>query len=453
METLKNAKSRSAAANKEILGFINAFVDEQSFVETDAFVCSQNDGADALGEGVLSGFASVNDIGVCLFAINSKVMKGAIGELNAKKIVRAINNAVRMDKPLIAVWDTAGARFAEGIGALDGYGSILRAFTVAYGEVPVISVVKGNNLGLSSYVAGISDFVIAYPDSVIASASPLVLAAKTDSDVKTVGSTKQSAQNGIVTSVVKTDKDLRAELVKILSVFDGAVKSGDDVNRVCKGLKAGAAVDTIIKEVFDKNSFFAVRSDFAPVAVTGFASLGDIPVGVVATDSSRNEGKLSADACVKISEFLNICENAECPVVFLTDCAGTELSADDAALIREASNLIYQVNTIDTDMFSVVYGKAIGGAYTALVAPCEYKIAWETAEIGALESEAAARLLYADDIKTAKDKDKAAQKLASFYGGENNSALVIAQSGYFDNVIEPNLTRSYLIAALLAHVE
>lgn len=453
METLKDVKSKLASSNKDILKFINAFVDEKSFVETDAFVCSQNDIEQAPGEGVVSGYASVNDNGVCLFAINGKVLKGALGELNAKKIVRTVNNAVRTDKPLIAVWDTSGARFAEGIGALEGYGSILRAFTVAYGEIPVISVIKGNNLGISSYVAGISDFVIAYPESVIATASPLVLAAKCNADVKNVGDCKTSAANGIVTNTVKTDKELRETVVKILSTFGGASDSGDDPNRVCKGLKAGGGADQIINEVFDRNSFYAVRADFAPVAITGFASLGDIPVGVVATDGKCDGGRLTADACVKISEFLNVCENAECPVVFLTDSTGTEQTLSDAALIREMSNLIYQVNTVDVDMFAVVTGKAIGGAYTALVAPCEYKIAWENAEIGALESEAAARLLYAEEIKKAKDKDKAAQKLASEYGGENCSAIVLARDGYFDNVIEPNLTRSYLLAALLAHVE
>lgn len=453
METLQNVKSKLATVNKEILSFVNAFVDEQSFVETDAFVCSQNEIGEAVGEGVVSGFASVDDTGVCVFAVNSKVMKGAIGELNAKKIVRTINNSVRMNKPLVAVWDTSGARFAEGIGALEGYGSILRAYTVAYGEVPIISVIKGNNLGLSSYIAGISDFVIAYQDSVIASASPLVLSAKTGADTKTVGSAKQTAANGIVTNVVKNDKELRETIVKVLKVFGGAAKSNDDPNRVCKGLKAGAAVDAVIKEVFDKNSFFAVRGEYAPVAVTGFATLGDIPVGVIATDVKQSEGRLTADACIKISEFLNICENAECPVVVLTDCVGTEQSKADAALIREMSNLIYQINTIDVDMFSVVYGKAIGGAYTALVSPCEYKIAWDCAEVGALESEAAARLIYADEIKSAKNKDKAVEKLASAYNGENCSSLVLARNGYFDNVIEPNLTRSYLLAALLAHVE
>ncbi len=196
-----------------------------------------------------------------------------------------------------------------------------------------------------------------------------------------------------------------------------------------------------------------MRADFAPVAVTGFATLGDVTVGVVATDAKRSDGRLTVDACVKISEFLNVCENAECPVVFAVDCVGTEYAADDAALMREMSNLIYQVNSLDVDMFALVYGKAIGGAYTALVAPCEYKIAWECAEVGALESEAAARLLYADEIKSAKNKDKTVEKLAAEYGAANGGALMLARNGYFDNVIEPNLTRQYLLAALLAHVE
>lgn len=453
METLKNAKSKLASVNKEILSFINAFVDSKSFVETDAFVCSQNDLGDAVGEGVVSGFASVNDVAVCLFAINSKVFKGAIGELNAKKIVRAVNNAVRMSKPIIAVWDTAGARFAEGIGALEGYASILRAFTVAYGEVPVISVIKGNNLGLSSYVVGVSDFVISYNSGVIASASPLVIAAKAGVDEKSVGACATLAKAGIVTNTVKDNKQLRETLSKILGVCSGGSATEDDPNRVCKSLKAGAAVATVIKEVFDKGSFFAVRGEFAPVVNTGFATLGGITVGVVATDGSADGGRLTADACIKISEFLNVCENIECPVVFLTNSVGTEQTVTDASLIREMSNLIYQVNTVSVDMFSVVYGKAIGGAYAALVAPCEYKIAWECAEVGALESEAAARLLYADEIKSAKDKDKVAQKLATEYCGENSSAVMLAQKGYFDNVVEPNHTRSYLLAALFAHVE
>jgi len=451
METLQSVKTKLAAANKDIIGFIESFVDDKSFVQTDTFVCSDNDYQKAPGDGVVSGFATVADTAVCLFAINSSVLKGSIGALNAKKITRAVNNAVRMDKPLIAVWDTSGARIAEGIECLEGYNSILRAFTLAYGEIPVISVIKGNNYGISAYVSGISDFVFAYDGSSAATASPLVLSAKT-SDNK-IGTAAYLSERGIITNIIKKD-GLRAALSCVFSMFYDRDEAGkDDLNRVCKGLKIGASAENVIKEVFDKGSFFGVRDKFAPVAVTGFAKLGGVTVGVVATDSSAGDGRLTADACVKISEFLNTCENAECPVVFLTDCVGTERANDDAKLIREMSNLIYQVNSLDLDMFSVVTGKAIGAAYTALVAPCEYKIAWEGAEIGALESEAAARLMYADEIKSAKDKDKAAAKLASAYSQEAQSALELSKLGYFDNVTEPNLTRSYLIAALLAHVE
>ncbi len=444
MESLRDAKANIAAANKDVLKFLNSFIDDKSFVETDAFMSSETDLGDAPGEGVVSGFARICDTNVCIFATNPAVLKGSVGSLNAKKIVRAINNAVRMDKPLIAVWDTCGARFSEGVECLEGYGSILRAYTVAYGEVPIISVIKGNNLGLSSYIAGISDFVIAYPSSVIATSSPLVLG----TDAKKVA--EDCVRTGLVTNVVENDKALRETISKMLGVFSGGAASGDDLNRVCKNLKRGVKADALIKEIFDKNSYLPVRSAFVADVATGFATLGDIPVGVVAT---TGENRLTADACVKISEFLNVCENAETPVVLLVDSVGTERGNADAKLIREMSNLIYQVNTIDVDIFSVVTGSAIGGAYTALVAPAEYKIAWDSAEVGALESEAAARLLHSDYIKTAANKDKAAAKLAKSYSEENMSALTIAKSGYFDNVIEPNATRAYLLAALLAHIE
>ncbi len=450
MESLKNAKAKFAAANKDVLELIKSFIDERSFVETDAFMCSDTELSEAIGEGVVSGFASVDGVGTCIFATNPAVLKGSIGALNAKKIVRAVNNAVRMDKPLIAVWDTSGARFAEGVECLEGYGSILRAFTIAYGEIPIISIIKGNDLGLSSYAAGISDFVLCLDGGVCATASPLVISAKTGEKQDKIGSCETLLARGIATNRVK--KDLRAALCRIFAIFGNNPVSKDDDNRVCKGLKPGVTADAVIAEVFDKNSFFGIRELFAPEVKTGFATLGGITVGVAATDSHA-DGRLTADGCIKISEFLNVCENAECPVVFLTDCVGTEIAADDTRLIREMSNLVYRINSLNLDSFAVVYGKAIGAAYTAFVSSCEYKIAWDSAAVGVLESESAARLLYVDEIKTAKDKDKAAKKLATEYEGENCSALKVARQGIFDNVIEPNLTRSYLMAALLAHVE
>ena len=194
METLKNTKTKLAAVNKDIFSFINTFVDDMSFVETNAFMCS-DDGE--YGNGVVGGFASVEGKPICLFVMNSKVLKGAIGANNAKKIVRTVHNAVASKKPLVAVWDTSGAKLTDGIDALAAYGSILGAFADAYNEIPVISVVKGNNLGMSAYVSRLSDFVISYKDGVLASASPLVIAAKNGADVKSVGSAERAATSEI----------------------------------------------------------------------------------------------------------------------------------------------------------------------------------------------------------------------------------------------------------------
>lgn len=448
MENLRDAKSKLSAANKEIIGYINSFVDEKTFVETDAFMGAKSEIADAPCEGVVSGFADIDSRGVCLFVMNHKVLKGSISALNAQKITRCINNAVRMGKPIIAVWDTSGARFAEGVDVLEGYNSILRAYSIAYGEVPVISIIKGNNFGISAYVAGLSDFVIAYETSVIATASPLVIAAKIGADLKDVGSQKSATKNGIYTNVIKSSP--REVLSRILNIYYGS-NNADDPNRVSKGLKAGVSVQSIISETFDKDSFLPVREGYGACVTTGFATLGNIAVGVVGVDG-KGDG-LTADDCIKVSEFLNVCENAETPVIFAVDCSGTVKNAEDYRLLREMSNLIYQINSLSVDTFSLVFGKAIGIVYSVFVSPCEYKIAWDCAFAGALESESAARLLYADEIKVAKDQDKAAKKLAEAYAEENLSALTVARSGHFDNVIEPNFTRQYLLAALIAHAE
>ncbi len=453
METLQSVRSKLRAVNKDVSAFLDVFVDDKSFVETDALMCSSTEFGDATGEGVISGIAQINNNAVAIFATNAAVFKGAIGALGAKKIIRTVNNALSTRKPLIAVWDTSGARIAEGIECLEGYSDMLRAFAIAHEQVPVISIIKGNNLGISAYLSEFSDFVLACPEAVSATASPLVLSAKAGVPESAVGGAKVLAERGIVTNIVKKN-EIKGLLNKILDIFCGnEVRGGDDLNRVCKGLKAGSNCSAVIKQVVDKDTFFEVRENFASVVKTGFAMLADTYVGIVAVDGAVDGGRLTVDACIKIERIIETCENAEIPVIFFVDSVGTAQSGDDTALIREMARLIYNVNLITVDLHCVIFGKAIGGAYSALVSPCDYKLAWENAELGVMESEAAARLEYADEIKSAKDKDKAAAKFAAAYASENSNAVYVARGGKLDNVIEPNLTRSYLISALLARVE
>ena len=200
---MKSAKSKLSAVNKDVLAFLNAFIDDKSFIETDALTCSSTEFGDAPGEGVVSGIAQINNNAVALFATNAAVFKGSIGALGAKKIIRTVNNALSTRKPLIAVWDTSGARIAEGIECLEGYSDMLRAFAIAHGQVPIISIIKGNNLGISSYLSEFSDFVLACPEAVSATASPLVLSAKAGVPEAAVGSAKVLAERGVITNIVK----------------------------------------------------------------------------------------------------------------------------------------------------------------------------------------------------------------------------------------------------------
>ena len=449
LDRLKKMTDELKTTNKGVYALIETLVDEKSFVECDRFIRSETELGVAVGEGVVSGFAPINGIGVNVFAVNGEVLKGGIGKRGADKIAKCAENAVKSGNPLVAIFDTSGARFAEGIEALEGYGKIINAFSNAYGRVPVISVVKGNNFGLSSYLCAVCDVCIGYEKSVTASSSPLVISAKAGIDLNKVGTAAvHTKSTGLYALTVKADKDLKKAVGDILDILvcDSA-EPGDDLNRVAKSLKAGAKAEAVIKDLFDANTFINLRGEFAPATVTGFARLGGQSVGVVATSDV-----LSADACVKIGELLNTCESFSLPVINIVDCNGTTLDAkeENSSLIREAANVMYLYSQLSVPKIALVTGKAIGAGYTAFCSKSfiDYTLAWPDAQIGALEAVKAAELIYSDEIAKSKKKDDAAKKLAASYAEENQSAAVVSAMGYIDNVIEPSFSRQYVISAL-----
>lgn len=384
-----------------------------------------------------------------MFATNPAVLKGSIGKQNAEKIVKCVQQAIDTDSPLIGILDTSGARFSEGIEAMEGYSKIIGAFSQAYGTVPVVCVVKGNDFGLSAYLTGICDLCVAYDKGVIATSSPLLLAADTKLDAAKVGTAAVHAQqSGLVAQIVKSDKELKTVLTQYLDlVCQPVTECKDDENRVCASLKAGTKAAAVITAAFDKDSFLPLRPEFAKEVTTGLARLGGVSVGVVAV-----EGKLTANGAIKINELLSSCEGFGMPVVNLVDCNGAEnnLAAENTLLIREIANMLYSYNVMHVAKISVVMGNAIGLGYTAFASRsvCDYTVAWANAQINTISDAAAANLLFADEIAKAKDKEKAAAKSAEAYGAENSDALVVARKGFIDTVIDPALTRQYLIAAV-----
>lgn len=444
------------SVNSEIYELIKSITDESSFVETLTLVQGKSSLAEASGEGVVSGFATIDDVQVGIFANNFDVMSGSVGKKSAKKISKCVEDAIKMNVPVIGILETSGARFGEGIKAMEGYAGIIQAMNVAHGSVPTIMVVKGNCYGMMSYLASCCDCCIAFDKARIATSSPLILAAATKIDQAKVGTVDvHSSSSGLVSLTVKDGDELRKKIIDVLGyLLEPIVDCEDDANRVCTKVKAGSKMSEIIAEVFDKSSFTELKAGYATEAIVGFGRLNGIAVGVVANNSAVSS-RLTAKGARKISDFITTCINFGLPVVNLVDCEGAEsnLTSENDSLIRDISDMLYCYNACTSAKISVITGKAIGLGYVAFASKrsFDYTVAWESAYIGMLDSKATASLLYADEIASAKDKAKAEEEFAKSYAEENASATVVAESGYIDNVIVPSLTRQYLIAAVMMY--
>ena len=442
-----NLMKSADAASKDILKTIASIVDENSFVETDRFISDHTDLGIATGEGVVGGFAHICDVRIGLFATNSKVLKGSIGRANAKKIVKTIDAAVSAGLPVVGILDTAGARFGEGIDAMEGYADIFAALSAAYGTVPTAMVVKGADFGLSAYFCAVTDICIAYKSAQIATAGPLVMAGNTKEDPAKIGVGASLYGNcDVVTHLVENDKGAKDVLAAFVSLTTQPVSEcADDPNRTAKAAALKNA-EELPREIFDKNSVLPVRDGFAKEVQTGFARLGGIAVGYVCT-----MGKLTADGAGKVTELLNTCESFALPVIDLVDCDGVKTcAACDGKTMRAVSDMLFTYNSICVPKLALIYGKAIGVGYAAFAAKSniDYSVAWADAQIGVMASVSAAQLLYKDEIAQAKNREQAEKKLAQAYAEENLLAPIVAQKGYLDNVIEPALSRPYLAAAL-----
>lgn len=454
MKSLAELDKELSSVSGDVVQCINDIVDEMSFVETDKFIGSTTSLGFANGEGVVSGFATIDDIQVGIFAINGNVLLGGIGKRNSEKISKCVENSVKMDAPVVGIIDTSGARFAEGIEAMEGYSSIIKAFSDAYGIVPTTLVVKGNNFGILSYLPAFCDFTICYEKSVMATTSPLILAAQTTDDVASVGTAEKMAVNGVSSFTVKDDSELKSVLSKVLDIVAVPVAdNGDDGNRTSDLLTVGISPKSALTEILDADSFIEVKKDYACEVITGFARLNGIAVGIIANNTESNFGDLTVQGADKISDFINTLESFDLPLVNFVDCKGAVKCAKcQTNLIKAIGEMIYALNVATIEKIALITGNALGVAYVAFANKnvYDYVIAWENAHIGMLDGRQSAQLVYADQIAAVENKEAALAEFAEAYEEDNSVALKVAEKGFIDNVIEPQLTRLYLIAALQA---
>ena len=455
---LDSRKKQAELLNASALGFAREILDEESFVETDSFYFAGNDLTDngtLYGEGVVCGSGTVNGIPVCLFVQNYEVMKGGLSKGQADKIVKIMDQADRAGLPLIAAVHTAGARLGEGIRVLDGYARVLRRFAELRGQIPLVTVVKGETYGLFSAFAPLADFTFVLKDGVLATTSPAILTAKAGLDKSAAASFGAAAldKKGRASRVCKDAAALRSDLGKLFDLLAGGETHLTDaeLNLTCPALNKGYDPKTVATRVFDKNTFFELNAGCAPEVCVGLARLGGVTVGAVLCSAAGED--LTAPACRKIGKFNEYLDNNGIPLVTFLNASGFAADYEhENCLLNARAKLFAGLATGENLKICVACGEVAGSVYATFLSKeiVDASFVWATASVSVLGKEQGAELDFAADIKNAANREKARQKAAEKYAEIAGDVFAAVECGSVDEVIEPALTRSYLLSVLCA---
>ena len=410
--------------------------DPDSFVELDGFVTTSDQPA-----GVVCGYGADMGSPACAFAQDGS----GFGKAQAAKIAKLYDLALKTGIPVVGIYDSAGARVAEGAGVLAAYGELLLRINNLSGVVPQISLVAGTCAGSSALLACCADFVVMTKDAQFFMTPPALSQDKAEG-----AGTAQAAAKAGVAHVVAEDASQTMDAVKQmlmrLPLNNLAAAPALDFAAPVDAIPAADASGAALAEAFcDSESVLELLGGFADdCTYTALASMGGNPVGIVAAF-----GKLCANGCNKIAKMVNVCDAFQIPVVTFVNATGFEPSsqAELCGSVREMAKLSHVYAEATTPKAAVITGKAYGAAYVALAgraANSDYTIAWPDAVISPLEPQAAVAFLYGDQITA----DTSREQLQARYEQEEASALAAAKEGHLDDVISPELTRPALLAAL-----
>ncbi len=469
----KQHDAKKLTARERIL----ALMDEGSFIEVDAFVthrCNEFNMAntEAPGEGVVTGYGTVDGRLVYVYAQDFTVIGGSLGEMHAKKICKIMDMALKMGAPVIAMNDSGGARIQEGVNALAGFGDIFYRNTKCSGVIPQISVIMGPCAGGAVYSPALTDFIFMVENtSQMFITGPQVIKAVTGEDVtleELGGAKSQAEKSGVAHFTSATDGECIAKIKRLLSFLPSNNLEGapvdapsDDINRISEKLTtivpddANKAYDVkaVIAEVVDNADFMEVMENYAKNIVIGFAKMNGATVGIVANQPMDKAGALDVNASDKAARFIRFCDCFNIPLVTFTDVPGflPGVSEEHNGIIRHGAKILYAYSEATVPKINVIIRKAYGGAYIAMSSKhlgADMVMAWPTAEIAVMGPEGAANIIFKDDIKNSADPISERKAKIEEYREKFANPYEAAKFGYIDDVIEPDSTRPRIIAAL-----
>ncbi len=452
IDLLRKRREKLLACGSEIRKQISSLVDESSFIELDAYSFSHNDfyDEDAAGEGVVTGYATVDDTPVYVIAQNVKVLSGGVSTANCKKIVKCLNKAQETGYPVIYLLDSLGVQVGEGVNVLEGMAEVLSRSSDLKGEVTQISVVLGKLYGTFALLAANCDFNFMLKESQVAYASPLVLSAASGKSLPAneVAGAKASKYNGITTFEADSVEDVRASIIDLFGILpayaDSVVDTGDDLNRATESLNDKVCHKCIVSAVFDDGKCFEMNKAFCPEVVTAIGRVGGISVAAVIFAGEEKGVELNLNSVLKIKDFAYFASENGLPLLTFVNTVGikADLATSNSPIMKEVCNLISALKS--NVRLSIVYGKAVGLGYTLFASKSlgvDYTYAFANSHVALFSG--AASVAHFGDVR--EDKIDA---LEEKYAEENADPINAAKNGYVDNIIEPQFVRPYVISAL-----
>ncbi|RFB80831.1 acyl-CoA carboxylase subunit beta [Methylovirgula sp. 4M-Z18] len=453
---------------------IELLMDHGSFEEFDMFVQHRcvdfgMDKQDKIpGDGVVTGWGTVNGRKVFVFAKDFTVFGGSLSETHAQKITKVQDMALKNRAPIIGLFDAGGARIQEGVAALGGYGEVFQRNVLASGVIPQISLIMGPCAGGDVYSPAMTDFIFMVRDtSYMFVTGPDVVKTVTNETVTSEelgGASVHTTKSSVADRAYDNDVEALLQMRRLIDFLPASNTddvpewpSFDDSTRIDMSLDTIVPenpnkpydVKELVTKILDEGDFFEIQEAHARNIVTGFGRLEGRTVGIVANQPMVLAGVLDSDASRKAARFVRFCDCFNIPIVTFVDVPGflPGTAQEYGGLIKHGAKLLFAYAEATVPKVTVITRKAFGGAYDVMASKHlrgDVNYAWPTAQIAVMGAKGAVEIIFRADMG---DPDKIAAQTKN-YEDRFLSPFVAAEKGFIDEVIMPHSTRKRVARAL-----
>ncbi|MCB0398689.1 MAG: acyl-CoA carboxylase subunit beta [Winogradskyella sp.] len=467
----KQHEKKKLTARERILYLL----DEGSFEEIGALVTHRTkdfgmEDQKFYGDGVVTGYGTVDGRLVYVFAQDFTVFGGSLSETHAEKICKIMDMAVNVGAPIIGLNDSGGARIQEGVRSLGGYADIFYRNVQASGVIPQISAIMGPCAGGAVYSPAMTDFTIMVQDtSYMFVTGPNVVKTVTNEEVTSEelgGASVHSTKSGVAHKTSANDVECLEDIKKLLSYLPQSNREKpknldfelkDEIRESLADIVPDNPnkpydMHSVIEGIIDEDSFYEIHKDYAENIIVGFARLGGKSIGIVANQPMFLAGVLGVKSSKKAARFVRFCDAFNIPLLVLEDVPGFLPGTDQEwnGIIVHGAKLLYAFSEATVPRVTVITRKAYGGAYDVMNSKhigADMNFAWPNAEIAVMGAKGAAEIIFKREITTADDPEAKWKEKEAEYAELFANPYSAAERGYIDEVILPENTRRKLIKA------